>query len=114
MRCAPRLRPMLALPVWIYSIRGPRQSGTPNARAERLSPQAPLPVRAVWTEGRAALPRPAGLRSRCPTAWRTSAAWWAGPEDAEAAESVAARVPGILEVADELELRAPAAREDAD
>ena len=29
----------------------------------------------------------------------------AGPEDVEAAEAVAARVPGVVEVADELELR---------
>jgi osmotically-inducible protein OsmY len=34
----------------------------------------------------------------------------AGPEDAEAAEAVAARVPGVVGVVDELELDLPAPR----
>jgi osmotically-inducible protein OsmY len=37
----------------------------------------------------------------------------AGPEDAEAAESVAARVPGVVEVADDLQFRSPPAAADA-
>jgi osmotically-inducible protein OsmY len=39
----------------------------------------------------------------------------AGLEDAEVAEAVTARVPGVIEVADELELRSPGPpREGAD
>jgi osmotically-inducible protein OsmY len=36
----------------------------------------------------------------------------AGPEDVDAAEAVAARVPGVAEIADDLEVRVPFSREE--